>query len=159
MIIKCQVSVSSLLLNVPNATFPRVLKTMAQSTRNSQRTSAEEREADMRYLFLQIMCSLSNCVNKSQLASDMLHSCKQFKYRDYFSKYWQFYWYVWFKALLYRLSQYYTWRILFSFITLTNKSFKTCVGKVQNCLESILFQYFDIYFCFPILHVHPSIMN
>ena len=39
MIIKCQVSVSSLLLNF----FSRVLKAMAQPTRSSQRTSAEER--------------------------------------------------------------------------------------------------------------------
>ena len=47
------------------------------------------------------------------------------------------------------------------FISLSNKSFKslTCVGKVQCCLESILFQRFDIYFCFPTLNVHPSSMN
>ena len=47
------------------------------------------------------------------------------------------------------------------FISLSNKSFKslTCVGKVQCCLESILFQCFDIYFCFPTLNVHPSSMN
>ena len=47
------------------------------------------------------------------------------------------------------------------FISLSNKSFKslTCVGKVQCCLESILFQRFDIYFCFPNLNVHPSCMN
>ena len=33
------------------------------------------------------------------------------------------------------------------FISLSNKSFKnlTCVGKVQCCFESILFQRFDIY--------------
>ena len=52
--------------------------------------------------------------------------------------------------------------ILFiDFISLSNKSFKslTCVGKVQCCLESILFQRFDIYFCFPTLNVHPSSMN
>ena len=48
----------------------------------------------------------------------------------------------------------------FDFISLSNKTFKslTCVGKVQ-CLESILFQRFDIYFCFPTLNVHPSSMN
>ena len=47
------------------------------------------------------------------------------------------------------------------FISLSNKSFKslTCVGKVQCCLESILFQRFDIFFCFPTLNVHPSSMN
>ena len=45
MIIKCQVLVSSLLLNISKAkkTFPRVLKPMAQPTRSGQRTSAEER--------------------------------------------------------------------------------------------------------------------
>ena len=45
------------------------------------------------------------------------------------------------------------------FISLSNKSFKnlTGVGKVQRCLESILFQRFDIYFCFPTLNVHPSL--
>ena len=54
MIIKCQVLVSSLLL-IPKAkkrkilsrTFPRVLKAMAQSTRSSQRTSAEERALEV----------------------------------------------------------------------------------------------------------------
>ena len=46
MIVKCQVSVSSLLLNIPKATFPRVLKAMAQSTRSSQWTSVEERAAE-----------------------------------------------------------------------------------------------------------------
>ena len=35
----------------------------------------------------------------------------------------------------------------------------TGVGKVQCCLESILSQRFDIYFCFPTLNVHPSSMN
>ena len=66
-------------------------------------------------------------------ASDMSDSCTQFKYPDYFSKYWQLYWYALFKALLYRLILYYTWGILLTFITLSNKSFKnlTCAGKVQ----------------------------
>ena len=47
---------------------------------------------------------------------------------------------------------------LVDFISLSNKSFKslTCVGKVQCCPESILFQRFDVYFCFPTLNVHPS---
>ena len=51
MIIKSQVSVSSLFIKYPKGqekpflshTFPRVLKVMAQQTRSSQRTSAEER--------------------------------------------------------------------------------------------------------------------
>ena len=59
----------------------------------------------MRYLFLQIICRLYNYVYKSQLASDMLNSCEQFRYRDYLSKYWQFYRYVSFKALLYGFSR------------------------------------------------------
>ena len=44
-------------------------------------------------------------------------------------------------------------------LSLSNKSFKnlTGVGKVQCCLESILSQRFDIYFCFPTLN--PSSMN
>ena len=43
------------------------------------------------------------------------------------------------------------------FISLSNTSFKslTCVGNVQCCLESILFQRFDIFFCFLALNVHP----
>ena len=47
------------------------------------------------------------------------------------------------------------------FISLLNKSFKnfTCVGKIQCCLKSMLFQRFDIYFCCPTLNVHPSTMN
>ena len=43
-------------------------------------------KADVRYLFLQIMCRLSNCVYKSKLASDTLDSCKKVNYRDYFFK-------------------------------------------------------------------------
>ena len=39
MIIDCQVSISSLLVNIPK----HVLKAMAQPTRSSQRTSVEER--------------------------------------------------------------------------------------------------------------------
>ena len=51
--------------------------------------------------------------------------------------------------------------VLIDFISFSNKSFKslTCVGKVQCCLESILFQRFDTYFCFPTSNVHPSCMN
>ena len=47
--------------------------------------------------------------------------------------------------------------VLIDFISLCNKSFKslTCVGKVQCCFESILFQHFDFYFCFPTSNVHP----
>ena len=46
-------------------------------------------------------------------------------------------------------------------LSLSNKSFKnlTGVGKAQCCLESILSQRFDIYFCFPTLNVHPFSMN
>ena len=46
-------------------------------------------------------------------------------------------------------------------LSLSNKYFKnlTGVSKVQCCLEGILFQRFDIYFCFPTLNVHPSSMN
>ena len=47
MIIKCQVLVFSLLFNISKATFPRVLKPMAQPTRSSQRTSAEERDSGL----------------------------------------------------------------------------------------------------------------
>ena len=48
---------------------------------------------------------------------------------------------------------------IIDFISLSNKSFKslTCVGKVQY--YSILFQRFDIYFCFPTINGHPSSMN
>ena len=51
--------------------------------------------------------------------------------------------------------------VVLYYLSLSNKSFKklTGVGKVQCCLESILSQRFDIYFCFPTLNVHPSSMN
>ena len=83
----------------------------------------------------------------------MLDGCKQFRYRDYFSKYWQ--------VLLVDSSKALGLLYFLDFISLFNKSFKslTSVGKVQCCFESILFQRFDIYFCFPTSNVHPSFMN
>ena len=97
------------------------------------------------------MCRLANCMYRSKLASDMLDSCKQYKYRDYFSKYWQLYWYVLFNAILYRLSQYYTEGISLTFITLSNKSFKnlTCVGKVQLSLRVFYSNSLIFIFLFP----------
>ena len=83
----------------------------------------------------------------------MLYGCQQFRYQDYFFKILAVLLVDSLKALgpLYFID----------FILLFNESFKslTCVGEVQCCPESILFQCFNIYFCFPTLNVHPSSIN
>ena len=83
----------------------------------------------------------------------MLDGCKQFRYRDFFKT---------LAVLLVDSLKALGLLYFIDFISLSaNKSFEslTCVSKVQCCLESILFQRFNIYSCFPTLNVHPSCMN
>ena len=113
----------------------------------------------MRYLFLQIVCRLSNCVCNSKLASDVLDSCKQVKYRGWFFNILAVLLVCFVQSISVQIESVLQLAILLTLITLSNKSFKNLayVSKVQfflrisypNVLTFI--SVFLPYICIPLL--------
>ena len=80
-------------------------------------------KADVRCLFLQIVYRLSDRVYNSKL--DMLDSCKQVKYRGFFSKILAVLLVSFVQSIIVQIESVLQLGILLTFITLSNKSLKT----------------------------------